>query len=702
MRKTVLAASLAALSLPLQAAEPLSNLSPIVVSAPAPDELDQTRPSAPSLRELLDGAPAMSFRSAGGVSALPVLRGLADDRIRLRVDGMEVTSACGNHMNPALSYADPQQVGRIDVLPGVTPVSEGGDSIAGTISVRSPDPLFAKPGAGLLKSGQLSLAGRTIDKSYVAALGATLATENLSFGYTASWRAGESYDDGNGNRVLDTLYKARNQTATLAAQGGGQRVVLRVGEQNIPYQGFPNQYMDMTRNQSVFGNLGYAGEFAWGRLDARLYWQDTAHEMGFFNDEKSGTMPMKTRGRDLGYAIRAEVPLSDAHRLRVGHEYHRQRLDDWWPPVPGSMMMEPNTFVNINGGERDRTTLWGEIESRWNAQWTTVAGLREEFVRMDTGRVQPYSEMPGMMNPDPAFAAAFNARDRSRRDNNFDFSLLARFEPAPTSAYEFGFARKTRSPNLYERYSWGRSTMDMTMIGWFGDGNGYVGDPDLDPEVAYTLSAAATWRDAANKAWEVRVSPHYSHIDDFIDVDRIGTFTPYMMMGGMMADTNALLRFANHDARLWGVDLAGRAVLWDDARFGRGQLRGTLAYLRGKRQDGGDLYHIMPLSATLGLEHAIRSLTTLAEVQLVDRKSRVDDRRFEDETGGYALVNLRAAWQVNAAVQLTAGITNLFDRQYELPLGGVYLAGYKAAGSGQIVSIPGAGRSFDLGMALKF
>lgn len=101
---------------------------------------------------------------------------------------------------------------------------------------------------------------------------------------------------------------------------------------------------------------------------------------------------------------------------------------------------------------------------------------------MDTGTVQPYSPMPGMMNPDPAFAAAFNARDRSRHDNNFDFTALARLQPDPTATYELGLARKTRSPNLYERYTWGRSIMDMTMIGWFGDGNGYVGDPDLKPE----------------------------------------------------------------------------------------------------------------------------------------------------------------------------------------------------------------------------
>ena len=70
--------------------------------------------------------------------------------------------------------------------------------------------------------------------------------------------------------------------------------------------------MDMVRNQSLFGNLNYVGEFGWGKLDARLTWQDTEHEMGFFTQEKSGTMPMNTHGRDLGYAIKAEIPVADA------------------------------------------------------------------------------------------------------------------------------------------------------------------------------------------------------------------------------------------------------------------------------------------------------------------------------------------------------------------------------------------------------
>ena len=85
--------------------------------------------------QLLDAQPGVSLYGNGGVSSLPAIHGMADDRVRIKVDGMDLISACANHMNPPLSYIDPSNVGSIKVFAGITPVSMGGDSIGGTISV---------------------------------------------------------------------------------------------------------------------------------------------------------------------------------------------------------------------------------------------------------------------------------------------------------------------------------------------------------------------------------------------------------------------------------------------------------------------------------------------------------------------------------------------------------------------------------------
>ena len=82
-------------------------------------------PSTSDTAQILRNAPGVSIFTSGGVSGLPAINGLNDDRVKVLLNGMVVTSACPNHMNPPLSYIDPSQVVIADVIAGVTPVSVG-------------------------------------------------------------------------------------------------------------------------------------------------------------------------------------------------------------------------------------------------------------------------------------------------------------------------------------------------------------------------------------------------------------------------------------------------------------------------------------------------------------------------------------------------------------------------------------------------
>src|SRR5690606_25026917 len=110
--------------------------------------LQSLRAATSDSASLLRDVPGVSLYGAGGVSSLPAIHGLADDRLRIKVDGMDLISACGNHMNPPLSYIDPTSVDAVAVFAGLAPVSSGGDSIGGTILVDSAAPPFAKAGEG--------------------------------------------------------------------------------------------------------------------------------------------------------------------------------------------------------------------------------------------------------------------------------------------------------------------------------------------------------------------------------------------------------------------------------------------------------------------------------------------------------------------------------------------------------------------------
>ena len=503
--------------------------------------------------QLLDALPGVSLYGNGGVSSLPAIHGLADDRVRIKVDGMDLISACANHMNPPLSYLDPSNVGGITLFAGIAPVSVGGDSIGGTISVDSPRPEFASTGQRLLLKGRATTSYRGKGDGYGTSLQFLVAGESLTMMYNGSfsragnYRAGRDFkpagnsavgrDPLDGNEVGSSRYESQNHALGLALRRSHHLVDLRLGLQNIPYQGFPNQRMDMTGNDSVHANLRYSGQYGWGALEARMYADYTRHSMDFANDKQyyygsastilAPGMPMETKGVNLGALVKADMPFSSRDVLRVGAEAQRYRLDDWWPPSPAVLPpgytaggMAPNTFVNINDGRRDRIAVYGEWEARWGRQWSSLLGIRSDNVLMDTGTVQGYNDT-AMYNGPPVYpATTFNARDRKRTDHNVDATALSRYAPSAMLELEAGYAMKSRSPNLYERYAWSTNTMAMEMINFAGDGNYYVGNLDLKPETAHTFSATVSWHTAATTERGMSVTPYYTSIQDYVDARR--------------------------------------------------------------------------------------------------------------------------------------------------------------------------------------
>jgi iron complex outermembrane receptor protein len=413
---------------------------------------------------------------------------------------------------------------------------------------------------------------------------------------------------------------------------------------------------------------------------------------------------MYTEGSTTGLSVTGERPLTEQDRLRLGLEWRAQRLDDWW--TPSGAMMWPGTFWNIRDGERDRYALFGEWEGRRGA-WTHILGLRHETVKMDAGPVQGYKTvittppMPGTdVGNQIAESIAFNNSDRAKTDHNWDLAWLARVTPAAGERYELGLSRKTRSPSLYERYTWSSWQMAALMNNFVGDGNGYVGDVNLKPEVAYTLSLAGDWS-GAEEAWGVRVSPYYSRVEDFIDAKCLTNCTN--------PNTFRVLRYTNVDAELYGLEVSAHTRLAAPQAWGQLGLKGSVSYTRGKNLDAKDgLYNIKPLTTKLSLTQRKGPWSGEIETEYVASKDKRSSVRNEMRTPAYGLVHLRAsyAWP---KVRLDFGVENLFDRLYYPPLGGAYV------GQGTTMTIPpapneprwgtpvpGPGRNFYAGLNVSF
>ncbi|MCG6967448.1 MAG: TonB-dependent receptor [Chromatiaceae bacterium] len=704
-------------------------------STVAAETLRFLRPATSDSASLLRDVPGLSLNNAGGVSSLPSIHGLADDRLRIKVDGMDLIASCPNHMNPPLSYIDPSNVGTLQVFAGITPVSIGGDSIGGTIIADTPAPAFAAPGQDRLTRGELGAFYRSNNDAYGGNAAATFATEAFNINYSGSWSQADNYTAGGDfktttatgrpghtlplDEVGSTAYETQNHTLGMALKAGGDLFTAKLGYQKMPYQLYPNQRMDLTDNEQKRINLGYAGALDWGTLEATAYYDKVDHEMDFGDDKRfwygplsqppaapevgtpcspvgfmscASGMPMKSEGKTTGATLKTDIALSDDDVLRVGGEYQRYRLEDYWLPSGGGMW--PGTFQNINEGERDRAALFTEWEAQLNEQWVSLLGMRYENVKTNAGDVHGYKTTAPAPGDQIAEAAAFNASDRSKTDDNVDVTALMRYTHDANLDVEFGFARKVRSPNLYERYTWSSWPMAATMNNFVGDGNGYVGDVDLDPEKAHTVSATFDWH-ASGRVWELKATPYYTHVTDYIDAAK---------RPGWQPDQFNVLQYENQSARLYGIDVSARAPLASN-QWGVWGVQGLLSYTDGENRDTGDgLYNIMPLNAKVTLTHDLGGWSNGVEVVMVDRKDDLSAVRNEIETAGYTLVNLRAShtWK---QVRVDFGVENLFDTSYSLPTGGAYTGQGSTMQINGIpwgIAVPGMGRSIYAGVNVSF
>jgi iron complex outermembrane receptor protein len=253
----------------------------------------------------------------------------------------------------------------------------------------------------------------------------------------------------------------------------------------------------------------------------------------------------------------------------------------------------------------------------------------------------------------------------------------------------------------------------MRMINWSGDGNGYVGNLELKPEVANTLSATFDWHDGSEGKWGLKVSPYYTQVDDYIDARRCGpsdvvagtTSTACTDANLTATDSFVYLKLVNQSARIYGVDISGHMPVAENTAFGNFKATGQLSYVRGTNEDTNDnLYNMMPLNAKLALVQQSNGWSNSAEVEIVTDKDDVSQVRNELKTVGYELLHLRSSYTWKD-LRVDFGIENALDEFYNDPLGGAYLGEGKTMSGGDVpwgTAVPGMGRSFYLGMNYKF
>jgi len=666
-KKRVLPVAIAlALSGMVQAAdEQATKLPEVVVTGVQPftpqssysvDLSEPLRAAARDSSSLIQAAPGAAVVRNGTQTGIVQLRGLMGDRVNVLVDGMDITPACPNHMDPPLHYITAEGLESLEVIAGITPVSQGGDAIAGSVIAKSASPQFG--GTDKMETFGRAAAGYNgSNNGDDVLLRVGGANDKLSIAYTGERQTGGDVESARG-KVKATGFELNRHDLTLATKAGDGALRLDLGRQEARNVGTPALPMDMVKDDANKYALGYAGNFSFGSVEAKAYRHEIDHLMDNYTLRglASGKFAPAT-SNDTGYQANVTL-LQGINTYRLGAEYLINDFNSYSQNSTGA----PATQDTIRNGSRDRFGVYGEWESKLGSQWKTLVGLRSDTVKTDASSI--VNQGAGTT----ADRNAFNNSNRSFTDSNWDFTAQAKYAADAASGYEIAFARKTRSPNLMERYLWTPANASAGMA----DGKTYIGNLSLKPEVSHQVSVGADWHGAG---WQVKPSLFYNKVNDYIQG-----------VAGLYAANAAVLKYTNIDAELYGVDGS-----WKYAVTSNLGLSGIVSYVRGKRTDVSDnLYRLAPLRASINADYATGQWNHRAEWQLAARQDKVSANNSEAATGGYGLFNLRTSYRFDKKATLNAGIENLFDKYYADHLGGVNRV------SGSVVAVgehlPGAGR----------
>lgn len=614
---------------------------------------------SPDVAQLLKRAPGANVNSNGPLTGIPQYRGMYGPRIATSLNGNQLAPAGPNWMDPPISYAVGGQLESLEVYRGIAPVSVAQESIGGAIDARTHRGEFTD-------SADFQLEGRLIGSAQSVNGGHHLNTALHASNNRHRFKAAamtEAGDDAGfpGGDITPTEYERQRYDVGYGVRWGNHSLQLDYGYNDTGEAGTPSLPMDITYFEGDLYNMTYRFDPAtWIDATLSLYGSELDHGMTNYRLREA---PDPSRWRrntatseNLGFNLRVNMAVAGG-AWTVGldgfDETHDSDIDN--PENPMFFL------VNFNGAERQVLGAFAERRQDVGDNWETELGIRHNRVTMDAGEVDGTPAM--MMPPAQMLRDAFNAAGREQTDNNVDLVARLRYSSGLNSSWHLSAARKTRSPSYQERYLW----LPLEATAGLADGYTYTGNIHLDPEESTQLEFGYDYSGP-----RLSLSPRvfYKRVDDYIQGTPSEVPAAVMfvrMMNAMNGTSNPdPLQFNNVDAELYGFDLDW---VWQVGE--QWSLSGILNYVRGERRDIDDnLYRIAPPNATLRLAYQGENWTAGVENILYRRQHRVSETNGEQKTAGYGILNLNATWQATPALQVAAGVDNIFDKTFLDHLGG--------------------------------
>ncbi|MEJ2671662.1 MAG: TonB-dependent receptor [Deltaproteobacteria bacterium] len=582
-----------------------------------------------SMAEIYKREAGLDASTTGPNIVRPMIRGLADDRVLVLVDGIRLSEQRGGG-NHRLSI-DPDQIQRIEVVRGPGSVLYGSDALGGVINIITRRAqVERRPGwrTQFSLGGGVNNANDGLD--HTTALQAGYDRVNLFF--NSVYR-----NTGNINTPSGPLFHSFYRGFTLNGSGN---ITWPQSELSLSAWGtqadigVPNR----TAQESYFdGEVHLMAQGTYRHYDISEYCPEVKIDAAFQRHQRhmhilNPTPPNVDQEIFLDLNTwnlqpQAVLTWGDRQRFTTGLQFFREdavSTRDLWKITPVAWVSSPLPGV-IPDASRTGLGLYLQDEINLTTRLSLTSGVRFDWIRSVAGEAPLH----------PVQAA-------SADDSAVSGSLGVLYRLTPQLHLVANVGRAFRAPTLLERYFFGphQDTVD-------------IGNPDLSPEFSFNLDLGLKARYAN---FQGTVSLFRNEISNYIVKRRTGRIDPD---SGLEVD-----QWENVGrALLYGMEAQGEYDL--GAGF---TLFANLSYVRGKDETAStDLPEIPPLRTNYGCRYrkAVQpdwELWTEFAGLTAARQGKVAP--YERPTGGYTVFTWSAGATFRKNLRLTLMVANLANKSY--------------------------------------
>ena len=562
--------------------------------------------------DYLKTIPGFSAIRSGGVNSDPVFRGMFGSRIKLLTNGGEMLGACPSRMDSPSSYISPETYDKLTVIKGPQSVLWGPGASAATVLFEREPENFEKPDYRL-NSSVLVGSNRRFDRSIDGAVGSREGYARV----IANASKAHDYNDGNGDRVPSRWNKWNTDLILGWTPTDDTLLELTAGTGDGESR-YAGRGMDGTQFERESLGLRFKQTNltdTWTALEAQVYYNYADHVMDNFR--LRSFKPVGMMGMPMS---------SNVDRRTLG-----ARVSGTWQWDT----VEIITGVDAQKNEHRKRMSRGFNSNYKNLRWNKDADFHQYGLFSELSwNVADGERLISGVRVDRAESQDFrNAADTEKRGKTLP-SGFVRYEhdmqSLPATTY-IGLGHSQRFPDYWELFSGGANAFENT-----------------NPEKTTQVDFGIQYSDGPIEAW---ASGYVGQVRDYIMFD-------YGMMNAKAS--------SNIDARIMGGELGAAYQFTSNIK---GDM--SLAYAYGKNSsDGRAMPQIPPLEARFGLSYEQGDWSGSALWRVVAAQNRIDEGRGNvvgkdfGPSSGFGVFSLNSAYRLSQNWKVSAGVDNLFDKNY--------------------------------------